>query len=231
MTIEMEGITIDATIKQVKTLRLYVTRSGEAKLTIPSTMSSQEVYEFVHKNIEWLKENIARSIEHLQEEKEMLIHNMTEGEAFHYLGQKLKLHYEQYDGPIKVEISDGQLIVSSNRPLAPEQAKIIISNWYADNLKRIIKDYLEYWLPIMFERPLTKVVLKNWKSRWATMQPTKRIASFNIRLIFYPLQAIETIVVHELCHLKEPSHNAYFHHLMAYYLPNYKEGEALLKRK
>ena len=62
MTIEMEGITIDATIKQVKTLRLYVTRSGEAKLTIPSTMSSQEVYEFVHKNIEWLKKNIARSI-------------------------------------------------------------------------------------------------------------------------------------------------------------------------
>ena len=58
MTIEMEGITIDATIKQVKTLRLYVTRSGEAKLTIPSTMSSQEVYEFVHKNIEWLKKKL-----------------------------------------------------------------------------------------------------------------------------------------------------------------------------
>ena len=69
----------------------------------------------------------------------------------------------------------------------------------------------------MNEKPLRAVQYKLWKSKWGTMMPTARIATFNIRLIFYPKEAIESVVVHELCHLKEPSHNVRFHALMAHY--------------
>lgn len=231
MLIDIEGITINANIKNVKSLRLYVTRQGEAKLTIPMTMSLQEAYEFVHKNIEWLKASMTQSNERLQEENDMMYHNMVEGEIFYNLGQKLKLHYVQHDGPTKVEESGDQLIVSSAHPLEAKEALKAVSNWYSDNFIRLIQEYVNYWLPIMGERPLNKIIIKKWQSRWATMQPAKRTATFNIRLVFYSPLAIEAIVVHELCHLKESSHNNRFHELMHLYLPDYKEREALLKRR
>ena len=81
----------------------------------------------------------------------------------------------------------------------------------------------------MNEAPLNEIRLKNMVSRWGSMKPQQRIVCFNLRMIFYPIEAIEQVVVHELCHLKEPSHNARFHALMAHYLPDYKQRKLLLR--
>ena len=50
----------------------------------------------------------------------------------------------------------------------------------------------------------------------------KRTITFNIFLGEAPERLIEYIVVHELCHLLEPSHNRRFHHFMDVYLPDWK---------
>lgn len=50
-----------------------------------------------------------------------------------------------------------------------------------------------------------------------------RKLTFNLFLGEAPERLIEYIVVHELCHLLEPSHNARFHHLMDCFLPDWKE--------
>ncbi|MCR5512743.1 MAG: M48 family metallopeptidase [Prevotella sp.] len=39
-----------------------------------------------------------------------------------------------------------------------------------------------------------------------------------------PEWCVEHIVVHELCHLLEPSHNARFHTLMDKYFPRWREA-------
>lgn len=42
---------------------------------------------------------------------------------------------------------------------------------------------------------------------------------------------IEYVVVHELCHLLEPSHNTRFHQLMTKFLPDWKERKRLLNQQ
>ena len=69
----------------------------------------------------------------------------------------------------------------------------------------------------------------NVKTRWGTCKPAERFIRLNVRLASYPQECLEYVVVHELCHLKEPSHNARFHALMNHYLPDYKQRRQLLR--
>ena len=46
-------------------------------------------------------------------------------------------------------------------------------------------------------------------------------------VLLLPEWCVEHVVVHELCHLLEPSHNARFHALMDKYFPRWREARQL----
>ena len=67
----------------------------------------------------------------------------------------------------------------------------------------------------------------NWtfrymKTRWGSCTVNTGRIRINTRLAFYPDECLEYIVVHELCHLIEPSHNKRFHAYMTKFLPDWK---------
>ena len=52
---------------------------------------------------------------------------------------------------------------------------------------------------------------------------------FSCFLMEYPEEAIDLVVVHELCHIREKNHGPRFYALLERYLPDYKERKKLLK--
>jgi predicted metal-dependent hydrolase len=52
--------------------------------------------------------------------------------------------------------------------------------------------------------------------------------TINTQLVEYPIECLESVVVHELCHLLEPSHNARFHRLLDAYYPANREARKIL---
>ncbi len=52
---------------------------------------------------------------------------------------------------------------------------------------------------------------------------------FSCFLMDCPEAAIDLVVVHELCHIREKNHGPGFYALLAQYLPDYKERKKLLK--
>lgn len=58
----------------------------------------------------------------------------------------------------------------------------------------------------------------------------KNALCFSYRLMMYPPEAIDYVVVHELAHIKHKNHSAEFYKLVEHYLPDYKECENMLKR-
>ena len=66
-------------------------------------------------------------------------------------------------------------------------------------------------------------------SRWGTCKTRERIVCFSLYLLLLPEWCIEHVVVHELCHLLEPSHNARFHTLMDKYFPRWRESRREMK--
>ena len=71
-------------------------------------------------------------------------------------------------------------------------------------------------------------------SRWGVCNVKAKSICFSVYLLLLPEWCVEHVVVHELCHLLEPSHNARFHALMDKYFPRWKEARkttTLLCRK
>ncbi len=61
-------------------------------------------------------------------------------------------------------------------------------------------------------------------SRWGQCNVKDRSIYFSAFVLLLPEWCVEHVVVHELCHLIEPSHNARFYALMDKYFPRWREA-------
>ncbi len=68
------------------------------------------------------------------------------------------------------------------------------------------------------------------KGRFGSCSSTGTIC-FSYRLMLYPEEARDYVVLHELCHLVHMNHSADFYALVARYMPDYKRRRAMLKMK
>ena len=67
-------------------------------------------------------------------------------------------------------------------------------------------------------------------SRWGQCDVRKRSICISAYVLLLPDWCVEQVVVHELCHLLEPSHNARFHALMDQYFPRWREARKETRR-
>ena len=64
--------------------------------------------------------------------------------------------------------------------------------------------------------------IRSMKTRWGSCTPKSRRVRFNLELAKTSPEILEYIVVHELIHLLEASHNKKFKALMDKFYPNWK---------
>lgn len=100
----------------------------------------------------------------------------------------------------------------------------------------IYKRELEAVLPEIVARlePLVGAHASGWqlrymKTRWGSCTIKTGKIRINVRLAAYPRECLEYVVVHELTHLLEPSHNQRFHTLVARVIPNEREIRKILR--
>lgn len=143
---------------------------------------------------------------------------------------------------VYLHIKDGQLIVKApNRISKKEIDKIVLkkAKWIDNNLKKakvkqekedlytkeefiqIIKDTVKDMSNLTGLYP-QKCTIKDIKYAWGSCSSKKNI-SLNSNLIKYSRQAIQYVVLHELCHIKYMNHSKDFWNLVGIYMPNYKE--------
>lgn len=96
-------------------------------------------------------------------------------------------------------------------------------------LDAIIKPMVERNAEIMGVNP-TVVYYKRLKSRWGACKYHDKSICFSIYLLLLPEWCIEHVVVHELCHLKEPNHSERFYKLMDTYYPRWREARKETRR-
>ena len=74
-----------------------------------------------------------------------------------------------------------------------------------------------------------RISIRAQRSRWGSCS-SKKTLSFNVRLALLPIELVEYVVVHEVCHLREMNHSPAFWKLVETAIPDYRKRRAALQR-
>ena len=107
--------------------------------------------------------------------------------------------------------------------------KKAIQDFYKKKAEEVIYDRLQYFNE-HYGLKYNRVTFRNQKTRWGSCSSAKNL-NFNWRLIMAPIEIIDYVVVHELCHLRHMNHSATFWKFVAEAIPNHKECRKWLKDK
>lgn len=73
-----------------------------------------------------------------------------------------------------------------------------------------------------------QIKVRDMKSRWGSCTPAKQSITLNRKLIHYPLEFIEYVILHEFVHFIQPNHSKAFYHIIENYMPDYKKRMELV---
>ena len=93
--------------------------------------------------------------------------------------------------------------------------------------KAVLPSRVEYFASIMGVKP-QKISVNRAKTRFGSCS-AKGNLNFSCRVMRYPTEAIDYVVVHELAHLKHFNHSRAFWAFVESVLPDYKERKRLFK--
>ena len=231
--IRKEDFDVCVTRKRVRRVNLKV-RAGDAAVCVSAPMGypTSGIEAFVNEKYDWIVRNRRRVLEAAKEEAR----RWDEGGTVSLLGEDLTIRYQE-DAQTKreqhVERQGQSLVVHLADFLAsedrPTEAKRLVEAWLSASLGEL--------LPSLFERfqRETAISCAGWrvrrmKTRWGSCNTRTRVITINAQLIEYPPECLESVIVHELCHLLEPSHNARFHQLLDAYYPRNREARRILNK-
>jgi len=80
-----------------------------------------------------------------------------------------------------------------------------------------------------FNFKLDKVRLKEQSSRWGSYSKRTNAINLNFRLLFAPPDVLDSVIIHELAHIKHQNHSKEFWKLVLNAMPDYKEKRKWLK--
>ena len=156
---------------------------------------------------------------------------------------------------VSIQVKDGAVIVHSPIGVSEDRLSAMVNShreWVEKQLARqeqknekypeptpveerklraearvVLKAKLDYFSKIMGLK-YGRLTISGAKTRFGSCSSKGNI-SFSFRLMRYPEEAIDYVVVHELAHLVEMNHSPRFYAVVARVLPDYKERRRLLK--
>lgn len=156
-----------------------------------------------------------------------------EGEVFFYRGASYKLLLEKSATHSKVSarLADGFLTVAVPDPLPSAEIEPIreaVECFYRREAQRYLPKRVRE-LAEMHGFEYERVRIKNQKTRWGSCS-AKRNINLNLRLMMAPDGAIDYVIIHELCHLRELNHRPAFWAFVEARCPDYRHWKDWLRQ-
>ena len=145
----------------------------------------------------------------------------------YYLGKPYPI-YTKVDLSInKITIQwDGEAFICTG----PQEGEIDIANalqaFYIKASRKLIEERLKFYQPD-FKVKYKSFSIENHPTKWGSCN-SKRHLTFDWKLIMFPINAIDYVVIHELCHLTHMNHDRSFWRLIGKIYPKYKEAMVIL---
>lgn len=109
-----------------------------------------------------------------------------------------------------------------------EELKKSLKKFYFSSCKRIVGERIERYQKQLKVKPRSIEIVESL-TKWGSCSSDKKL-TFNYRLAMAPIEVIDYVIIHELCHLLHMNHDRSFWRRLGSIMPDYKEKEAYLAR-
>lgn len=205
--------------ERARTARIILGPRRPLEVIVPRGASDSDVDDFLEQKRSWIERKVATAREVAARAPRLGLNRRgvvwLDGHA---------LAVERRNGRrATAAMSDGRLVVSGSAA----DAGAAIERWYRREARRRVDDVvrreaerlgLEY----------KSVGIRDPRTRWGSCSPPRNL-SFSWRLAAAPPEVLEYVVVHELCHLREPSHQKPFWRLLEMTLPGWQARNRWLR--
>lgn len=210
---------------QRKTLEFRLTEDGALEVRAPNELPFERIEERLRARSKWM----ARRLVELENARPRLVARTYQaGESHRYLGRQYRLALNE-GAATSVRADSGRLRVTVYDPMNSKVVKTAVDAWYSARAKAILPARLERLLalPTLHRARPNSVRIQRLRKRWGSCSPHGTVL-LNTDLVRLPTSLIDFVLVHELCHLRVPHHDARFERLMSRVMPDWRSLHAKL---
>ncbi|MFA6978572.1 MAG: SprT family zinc-dependent metalloprotease [Ignavibacteriaceae bacterium] len=224
--IKLGEISIDVIYKDIKNIHLSVhPPTGRVRIASPEKFKLDTLRVFAISKLNWIRKQRLK----IQAQEREAPREYITRETHYFFGKRFLLNVITQSKNPKVILNHNtiDLYVRENSTLS--QRKALLNEWYREQLKNKIPELIARWEKILDVR-VNEYGIKKMKTRWGTCNPRVQRIWLNLELAKKPSECLEYIIVHEMVHLLERTHNQKFIALMNKYLPKWKDYKKELNR-
>lgn len=206
-------ITYTLVTKQVKNINMRISSKGEVVVSANPFVPMDKIDDFVSSKVSWI-------VKHQKSMQERSQKSMIDDKHIVLFGNSLKIRKTtgKYN---HVSYDKDTLYVQCREQADPEK----VIRQFLDKLCRdVFLDIATLTFRSLSDYHLEfpDVKIRDMKSRWGSCTPTKNSITLNRKLIHYPFEFIEYVVLHEFVHFIQPNHSKAFYNIIENYMPDYK---------
>ena len=224
--VKLGNIAVDVVLKDIKNVHLSVhPPTGRVTISAPSRMTLDTIRVFAISKLGWIKQQQRK----LQMQERETAREYLDRESHYVWGRRYLLKVSESEGPPSVELRHNRMHLRV-RPGSDETKRhAIVEEWYREQLKQAVSPFVEKWEQLIGVK-VRRVFVQRMKTKWGSCNHRARTIRLNTDLAKKPRECLEYLVVHELVHLLEPTHNAHFIGLMDQFMPKWSFYRQRLNR-
>lgn len=165
-------------------------------------------------------------------------HSFGAGETHWFLGRAYRLKIAPLEagrgeaGEVEGLIAEGPFLwITSRTPSDAARTQALLEIWYRAQAREVFALWLGKCLSQARSLGLEDAPpfeVRKMEKRWGSCTPGGKIL-LGLDLVKCPVDCIEYVLFHELCHLKHPHHGPEFYRLLERFLPDWKARKAKLE--
>ncbi len=212
------SLSIEVEQKDIKNIHLSVyPPDGNVKIAAPHRMDLDTIRVFAINKLQWIKK---QQKTFRNQEREAPREYLSK-ESHYFQGKRYLLKIIEQDAKPKIVLTHSKIELYVRPNTSMEKRKEIIEEWYREEMKKTIPKMIEKWEKIIGVKA-NEFGIKKMRTKWGTCNVEAKRIWINLELAKKPLDCMEYIVVHELVHLLERSHNDTFKNYMNEFMPKWR---------
>lgn len=217
---------VEVAFKAIKHVHLTVhPPAGRVRVAAPDHMNLETVRAFAISKLSWIRQQQRK----IQSQERETPRELLPRESHYVWGRRHLLQVQELDAPPLITTRPGKLRLQVRPGTSQETRQELLAQWYRDQVREAAQRLIPAW-----EKRLGvaagRLFVQHMKTRWGSCNPAKGSIRLNTELAKKPRECLEYIVVHELAHLLEPTHNERFTALLDESLPQWRSLRNRLNR-